>query len=207
MPHSSHTILNSSQDIILASASPRRRELLTQVGINFQVVPSNADETLLENEEPEAHVIRLSCDKAMEVSNRQTQTGRWFIGSDTVVVCDDVILGKPANAADAVEMLTSLSGRYHRVISGYAIHDRESGRTLSAAVTTRVFFKDLTTREIEGYIATGEPFDKAGAYAIQGIGSFMVPRIEGSYTNVVGLPLCEVIAALEELAAVELFRN
>ena len=200
MPH-------SSPMIILASASPRRRELLTQVGINFQVVPSNADETLFEDEKPEAHVIRLSCDKALEVSNRQAQTGRWFIGSDTVVVCDEIILGKPANAADATEMLTSLSGRYHRVISGYAIHDREIGRTLSAAVITRVFFKDLTTREIEGYIATGEPFDKAGSYAIQGIGSFMVPKIEGSYTNVVGLPLCEVIAALEELGAIELFGN
>jgi len=196
-----------SHNIVLASASPRRRELLTQVGIDFQVVPSNADETPLENEEPQAHVIRLSCDKAMEVSSRQAQTGRWFIGSDTVVVCDDVILGKPADTAKATEMLTRLSGRYHRVISGYAIHDRESGRMISAAVTTRVFFKDLTTREIEGYIATGEPFDKAGAYAIQGIGSFMVPKIEGSYTNVVGLPLCEVIAALEELDAIELFGN
>lgn len=195
------------QDIVLASASPRRRELLAQVGIDFHVVPSNADETLLAKETPETHVIRLSCDKAMEVSSRPAQTGRWFIGSDTVVVRDEVILGKPSDASEAAEMLTSLSGRGHRVISGYAVHDRESNRTLSAAVATRVFFKDLTTREIEGYIATGEPFDKAGAYAIQGIGSFMVPRIEGSYTNVVGLPLCEVISALEELGAIELFET
>ncbi len=200
MPH-------SANKIVLASASPRRRELLAQVGIDFQVVPSNADETLLANETPEAHVVRLSYDKAMEVADRPDQAGRWFIGSDTVVVRDDVILGKPVDAAEAAEMLASLSGRSHRVISGYAIHDRKSDRTLSAAVTTRVFFKDLTTREIEGYIATGEPFDKAGAYAIQGVGSFMVPKIEGSYTNVVGLPLCEVIAALEELGAVELFEN
>ena len=102
-------------------------------------------------------------------------------------------------------MLISLSGRSHRVISGYAVHDRECDRTLSEAVTTRVFFKELTSREIEGYIATHEPFGKAGAYAIQGIGAFMIPNIEGSYTNVVGMPLCEVIAALEELGAVELF--
>ena len=195
----------SPQDIVLASASPRRRELLAQVGIDFQVVPSTADETLLANETPETHVIRLSCDKAMEVANRAGQTGRWYIGSDTVVVRDGDILGKPADAAEATQMLVSLSGRAHRVISGYAVHDREKDRTLSAAVTTRVFFKELTTREIEGYIATNEPFDKAGSYAIQGIGSFMVPSIEGSYTNVVGLPLCEVIAALEELGAVELF--
>jgi septum formation protein len=193
------------QEIVLASASPRRRELLAQVGINFQVVPSNADETLLADESPQAHVTRLSCDKAMEVAGRPGQAGRWFIGSDTVVVRDEVILGKPADTSEATAMLLSLSGRSHRVISGYAVHDRESRRTLSAAVTTKVFFKELTTREIEGYIATHEPFDKAGSYAIQGIGAFMIPSIEGSYTNVVGLPLCEVIAALEELGAVELF--
>lgn len=192
-------------DIVLASASPRRRELLAQVGIEFQVVPSNADETLLMHETPDAHVIRLSCDKAMEVANRQDQTGRWFIGSDTVVVRDNDILGKPTDAAEAAVMLTSLSGRSHRVISGYAVFDRQSQRTISAAVTTKVFFKNLTSQEIEGYIATGEPFDKAGSYAIQGIGSFMVPKVEGSYTNVVGLPLCEVIAALEELEAIKLF--
>ena len=193
------------QRIVLASASPRRCELLAQVGIPFQVIPSSVDETLLADETAEDHAIRLSRDKALEVAGRQAVAGRWFIGSDTIVVRDNVILGKPVDAAEARQMLTSLSGRSHWVISGYAVHDRDSGRTISAAVVTRVFFKKLTSREIEGYIASGEPFDKAGAYAIQGIGSFMVPRIEGSYTNVVGLPLCEVIAALEEMAAIELF--
>jgi septum formation protein len=193
------------KDIVLASASPRRRELLSQVGIDFQVIPSNADEILLPGETPEAHVVRLSCDKALDVANRPEQSGRWFIGSDTVVVRDEAILGKPADASEAAVMLSSLSGRSHRVISGYAVYDRLRGQTLSAAITTKVFFKDLTRQEIEGYIATGEPFDKAGSYAIQGIGSFMVPKVEGSYTNVVGLPLCEVIAALEELGALELF--
>ena len=193
------------QKIVLASASPRRRELLAQLGINFQVVPSTADETLLAGEGAAAHVIRLSCDKAMEVASRTGQSGRWFIGSDTVVVRDETILGKPADAAEATRMLTSLSGRSHRVISGYAVHDRLCGQTLSAAVSTKVFFKDLTAREIEGYIATGEPFDKAGSYAIQGIGSFMVPKIEGSYSNVVGLTLWEVITALEEMGAIKLF--
>jgi len=193
------------QGIVLASASPRRCELLEQVGIPFQIIPSSIDETLLADETAEDHAIRLSRHKALEVAGRQAVAGRWFIGSDTIVVRDNVILGKPIDAAEARQMLTSLSGRSHRVISGYAVHDRDSGQTISAAVVTRVFFKKLTSREIEGYIATGEPFDKAGAYAIQGIGSFMVPRIEGSYTNVVGLPLCEVIAALEEMAAIELF--
>lgn len=194
------------QDIVLASASPRRSELLSRIGLEFEVVPSNVDEELHPGESPEAHVIRLSCAKALAVSGRQAQSGRWFIGSDTVVVCDDCILGKPADAREAKAMLSRLAGRSHQVISGYAVHDRDNGRTISSAVTTTVFFKDLTPREIEGYITTGEPFDKAGAYAIQGIGSFLVPRISGSYTNVVGLPLCEVIAALEELGAIELFQ-
>lgn len=195
------------QDIVLASASPRRRELLAKLGITFQVVPSNTDETLFENETPEEHVVRLSRDKAMEVAGRPDQTGRWFIGSDTVVVRDDAVLGKPADAAEAARMLESLSARSHRVISGFAVYDRENDLMISDLVITRVFFKELTSSEIEGYISTGEPFDKAGSYAIQGIGSFMVPKIEGSYTNVVGLPLCEVIAALEELQAIKLFEN
>jgi septum formation protein len=194
-----------SQGIVLASASPRRSALLEKVGVRCQVIPSDTDEVLIAEETPESHAVRLSRDKALEVARRQPVAGRWFIGSDTIVVLDGAILGKPADAAAARSMLNSLSGRRHRVISGYAVHDRVSGRTISDAVVTKVFFKDLTSREIEGYIATGEPFDKAGAYAIQGIGAFMVPRIEGSYTNVVGLPLCEVIAALEELGAIELF--
>ncbi len=194
-------------DIVLASASPRRHEMLSRLGISFQTVPSHADETILAGESAEDHVIRLSCDKALEVARRPSQTGRWFIGSDTVVVRDQTILGKPADQEEAITMLSSLSGRSHKVISGYAVHDRESGHIISAAVATKVFFKDLTRQEIEGYIATGEPADKAGAYAIQGIGSFMVPKIEGSYTNVVGMPLCEVIAALEELGAIELFEK
>jgi len=195
------------QDIVLASASPRRRELLAQVGINVLVMPSDTEETLRDGETPEEHVVRLSRAKALEVAGRRTMTGRWYIGSDTVVVCDHTVLGKPADAAEARHMLRNLSGRSHRVISGYAVHDRRRGQTISAAVTTTVFFKELTDQEIRGYIATGEPFDKAGAYAIQGIGSFMVPRIEGSYTNVVGMPLCEVISALEELGALSLFKQ
>lgn len=187
--------------IVLASASPRRRELLARVGVSFSVVPSRADETPLADETPEEHVIRLSHAKALDVAGRDDQAGRWFIGSDTIVVHDQTILGKPVDPQDAARMLQSLSGRSHRVISGYAVHDRLTGETRSEAVTTKVFFKPLTAAEIEGYIATGEPDDKAGAYAIQGIGSFMVPRIEGSYTNVVGLPLCELLATLESLGA------
>ena len=191
--------------IVLASASPRRRELLAQVGLTAEVVPADVDETVLPGETPPAHVVRLSEAKALAVAGRVDVPGRWFIGSDTVVVRDGAILGKPADPLDAAAMLRSLSGRSHEVVSGYAVHDRGSGRTISGAVTTRVWFKALTEAEIAGYVATGEPFDKAGAYAIQGFGAFMVPRIEGSYPNVVGLPLCEVIAALEEFGAASLF--
>jgi septum formation protein len=191
---------SSSSAIVLASASPRRRELLASLGLRFAVVTSRAPETLLPGESPRQHVIRLSRDKALEVAARPGVDGRWFIGSDTIVLRDDAILGKPKDTAEAATMLRSLSGRWHEVLSGYAVFD-------AGAVVTRVRFKELTEQEIAGYIATGEPSDKAGAYAIQGIGAFMVPAIEGSYTSVVGLPLCEVVAALEELGAVRLFEK
>jgi septum formation protein len=197
----------SAPSIVLASASPRRRELLSSLGLRFAVVASQVPETLLAGESPPDHVVRLSRDKAREVAARPDVPGRWFIGSDTVVVRDEVVLGKPEGSEEAAAMLRSLSGRWHQVWSGYAVFDRHTGRTVSGAVVTRVRFKELTGQEIAGYIATGEPFDKAGAYAIQGIGAFMVPAIEGSYTSVVGLPLCEVVDALEQLGAVRLFRD
>ncbi len=192
-------------DIVLASASPRRRELLAQVGIRCTVIPSGADETLLPGETPEQHVLRLALEKAQEVALRPDSPGRWFIGSDTIVLRDDCILGKPADAAEAATMLQSLSGRSHQVLSAFAVYDRESGRSHRQVVTTRVWFKELTAREIAGYIASGEPFDKAGSYGIQGLGAFMVTAVEGSYTNVVGLPVAEVVAALEMLGALSLF--
>ena len=191
--------------IVLASASPRRSDLLTQVGIRFQVVPSDVPEDLLPEEAPEDHVLRLSRDKAHAVAARPDVAGRWFIGSDTIVLRDGTVLGKPADPAEAAAMLRSLSGRSHEVLSGFAVHDRQSGASIARTVGTRVRFKELTDEEIEGYIATGEPMDKAGAYAIQGLGAFMVLSIEGSYTNVVGLPLCEVVEVLERLGAVKLF--
>ena len=194
-----------SNKIILASASPRRRELLAQVGIEFDVVPSNAQEEVLPNETPEAHVKRLSLDKAREVAGRKDVNGRWFIGSDTVVVRDGEILGKPCDDEDATRMLRSLSGRSHRVWSGYAIVDRCNGTEEAAACVTEVTFKELTDDEIAGYIASGEPLDKAGSYAIQGIGMFMVSAINGSYPNVVGLPVCEVVTRLEQLGAFRMF--
>jgi len=193
--------------IVLASASPRRQELLARLGLDFHVVPSNAAENLLDGETPEQHVIRLSEAKAREVAERPGQPGRFFIGSDTIVLRDATILGKPASPSEAHAMLRSLSGRSHRVLSGYAVFDRRRQLLRSAAVTTRVTFRSLNDVEIAGYIATGEPFDKAGGYAIQGIGAVLVRSIEGSYTNVVGLPLAEVIETLEELEAIQLFAS
>ncbi len=194
-------------DIVLASASPRRRELLERIGVRFTVIPSHVPEEELAGESPEQHVLRLSQNKALEVAGQGNIPGRWFIGSDTIVLRDTSILGKPQNVTEAAAMLRSLSGREHRVLSGFAVHDRLTGSTLADVVSTRVRFKELTETEIAGYIATGEPMDKAGAYAIQGIGVFMVLAIEGSYTNVVGLPLCEVVEALERLGAIKLFEH
>jgi septum formation protein len=192
--------MGSDRLIILASASPRRSELLESAGIRFDVVPGHIDETPFPNEEPVAHVLRLAQEKAREVAHREA--GHWFVGADTIVLCDGEIMGKPRNEADAERMLRKLSGRAHEVITGYAVYDRKEGRLKSDAVSTRVVFKELTDAEIFAYVTTGCPLDKAGAYAIQGGAAYMVERIEGSYTNVVGLPLCEVVAALKELGAI-----
>lgn len=187
------------QKLILASASPRRKQLLEQIDLEFEVIPSTAEEIVLPDEPPEEHVVRLSIDKATEVAERAAVEGRWFIGSDTIVLCGAQILGKPADGQHATEMLRMLSGREHRVLSGFAILDRQTGEQRAEAVSTLVRFRQLTDEEIARYIATGEPMDKAGSYAIQGRGVCFVAGIEGSYTNVVGLPLCRLTLALKEL--------
>lgn len=185
--------------LILASASPRRRQLLKQIGLQFEVIPSRADEEQLAGESPEEHVIRLSRDKALEVAMRPEADGRWYLGSDTIVLCDNRILGKPRNHDEAADMLRMLSGRSHRVLSGFALLDRKTDQQICESVSTRVQFRQLTETEITRYIASGEPDDKAGAYAIQGLGVCFVAGIEGSYTNVVGLPLCRLTLALKKL--------
>ena len=185
--------------IVLASASPRRMELLASAGIEFDVFAGNAPEDILPGEGPLDHVLRLARDKALEVATRID--GRFFIVADTIVLCDGEIMGKPKDSADAERMLWKLSGVPHEVITGFAVYDRERSDAVSGAVTTKVFFKQLRDGEIHAYIATGCPFDKAGAYAIQGGAAHMVQRIDGSYTNVVGLPLCEVVEALRTIWA------
>ncbi len=185
--------------LILASASPRRQELLASAGIAFEVIPSAADEGTREGESPEEYVRRLANDKAADVAGKYLH--RWVLAADTIVVIDGSILGKPKDSPEAREMLERLSDREHRVITGYCILRSSSGIRREGRIITRVRFKRLSAEEVRWYLDTGEPFDKAGAYAIQGQAAFMVKEICGSYTNVVGLPLCEVIEDLEELGA------
>ncbi|HML78618.1 Maf family nucleotide pyrophosphatase [Geobacter sulfurreducens] len=185
--------------IILASASPRRLELLASAGVEFDVCASDIPEEPIPGEAPADFATRLARDKAVATAARTE--GRWFVGADTIVVCDGEIMGKPVDEADAVRMLRKLSGVSHEVITGYAIYDRERDGLLCKAVVTRVVFKPLRDEEISAYVATGCPMDKAGAYAIQGGAAYMVERIDGSYTNVVGLPLCEVVEDLRRIGA------
>jgi len=188
-----------SNVIVLASASPRRSELLESAGIAFRVAPADICEDPLPDEDPVDHVLRLAEGKARAAAERTE--GRFFLGADTIVLCDGEIMGKPKDHEDAVRMLKKLSGVPHEVVTGFSIFDKERKGAVSEAVRTKVYFKQLRDEEILDYIATGCPFDKAGGYAIQGGAAHMVRKIDGSYTNVVGLPLCEVVDALRVVGA------
>ena len=196
-------IQGNKPPLILASASPRREELLQFLSIPFETIPSRIEEIFFEGELPEEHVMRLARAKAEEVAGQYP--GRWVLAADTVVEIDGRILGKPKDQREAEEMLRMLSQREHRVLTGYYIMNSSSSPKKGGKVTTRVKFKALSAGEIRWYVGTGEPFDKAGGYAIQERAAFMVEEISGSYTNVVGLPLGEVVEALQELGAVDLF--
>ncbi len=176
-----------NEPIILASNSPRRRELLKQIGLIFTTDPADVDERVLPGEGAEAYAVRVALDKARVAAGR---AGKGIvIAADTIVVLGDAILGKPADARDAERMLGMLSGRMHRVISGLAIVDAKTGRASTGAAGTTVWFRGLTPAEIRSYVLTGEPLDKAGAYGIQEKGALLVEKIEGCYFNIVGLPL------------------
>lgn len=180
--------------IILASKSPRRRYLLAQAGLNFSVEPSNFDESSISLSSPTLFARVLAESKAREISEKHPDA--WVIGADTIVLIDGMILGKPGTRQEARTMLYRLSGQTHQVLTGYCICCKSANRYFSETVSTDVTFKQLTEDEVEWYIHTNEPFDKAGAYAIQGLGTFLVKSVNGSYTNVVGLPVCEVIECL-----------
>jgi septum formation protein len=186
--------------LILASKSPRRYELLKQIGLDFDVIPSKIEEDSIPEEPPEQHVMRLAEAKALEVGSRYPDC--WVIAADTIVYINGSILGKPRNSKEAMEMLRRLSGQEHWVLTGFSVRHLAKGIGDQEAVQTAVKVKTLSPVEVEWYIQTGEPFDKAGGYAIQGVGSFMIESIRGSYTNVVGLPLCELIQMLNRFGAI-----
>lgn len=185
---------NKNVAFVLASDSPRRRELLHQLGFSFAVIPSSLEETNQSGMEPRGHVTHYAQEKAKEVAQHHSQ--QWVLAADTIVVVDEEILGKPVTVTEAKAMLSRLSGRSHLVITGVSLIHAEYGVEESRTVETKVFMRKLSATDIEGYIATGEPMDKAGAYGIQGIGGCLIQRIEGSYSNVVGLPLCETVELL-----------
>ncbi len=184
----------ATNDLILASQSPRRKYLLEQAGLTFRVIPSRIDESDRPLTAPADYVRQLAEAKARDVAANHRDS--WVLGADTIVAVDDRLLGKPASAREARTMLGRLSGKTHQVYTGFCLVHQRRAFCLADTVRTDVVFKTLTAREIDWYIHSGEPFDKAGAYAIQGLGTFLVRRITGSYTNVVGLPVCEVVEIL-----------
>ena len=183
--------------LILASSSPRRRELLQQLGLNFEICSPDVDESVLENESIAAYVERLAQVKAEAVARLYPDT--IIIAADTSLGVNNEILGKPESKQHAFEMWEKISGRWHDVYTGVCVRTKEE--KYSIVVRTQVEFQPLNSHDMESYWATGEPFGKAGAYAIQGIAARYIPRIEGSYSNVVGLPLYETVQLLQTVKA------
>jgi septum formation protein len=183
--------------IILASTSPRRREILNNVGLTFEVIPGTYEEDMTMQLTPAELVKTLSHGKAMDVAKNYTDA--IVIGADTIVAHDGKVIGKPKSEEGAKEMLRMLSGTVHSVFTGMTVIDTTIGKEYCIAVETVITFKKLTEPEIETYVKTGEPMDKAGAYAMQGIASLFIERIEGDYWGLVGLPICELGKILKEL--------
>ena len=181
---------------ILASSSPRRRELLASIGLDFDVVPSNIPEVRGDDESPEEYVARLSREKAAAVAN--AHPSRWIIAADTTVLLGDEMLEKPLDDADARRMLATIAGRTHIVYTGVTLQNVEQGWHETRVATSEVRMLPLDADDIAWYVATGEPRDKAGAYAVQGIGAMFIDSIHGSYTNVVGLPLATLFQMLRK---------
>jgi septum formation protein len=192
--------------LILASGSPRRRDLLAACGIPFQIIPSMIDEHPLLDEAAETYVRRLALAKAESVA--QHHPDAVVLGADTIVTIDGLLLGKPQSLEEARQMLSRLCGREHAVLTGVAVvaarmAGRYGDRSAQEMVASRVLMRHFTAATIEWYVATGEPLDKAGAYAVQGLGGALVERVEGSYTNAVGLPLTETLALLRQFGVAD----
>jgi septum formation protein len=185
---------------ILASASPRRQELLRSVGLKFKTIPAHVNEDYLAGESPREHVSRLAQDKAFAIAHKYPDA--WVLGADTIVVIDGMILGKPENKSQAQKMLERLSGREHKVFTGFTLTHVTSKISKTKVVQSAVQFKTINPEEMKWYISCDEPYDKAGGYAVQGKGAYFIKAIRGSYTNVIGLPLCEVLEELKSLDAI-----
>jgi septum formation protein len=185
---------------ILASASPRRAELMRLLGVDFRVLPSGADEFFMQRESPETHVRRLSGGKAEAVA--VAHPGSWVLGADTVVVVGGEVLGKPETPGEAGQMLEKLSGREHAVYTGFTLRGIDAGIVIQDVVASKVVFRKVPVDEIAWYVNSRDPYDKAGGYAVQGMAAFFIREIRGSYTNVMGLPLCEVLDAMKKAGAV-----
>lgn len=191
--------------LVLASTSPRRKDLLTALGLTFQVQPSTIDEIMDPALAPEELVLNLAQQKTADVFKSLSAKSRderlLVLGADTIVVLDGNFLGKPTDRAEAIDMLKRLSGRAHEVYTGvWLIVREEDGRVIEShsCERSKVFFRSLDERELEAYVDTGEPMDKAGAYALQGIGAALIEKIEGSHTNIVGLPIPNVVSLLRD---------
>jgi len=188
-----------SESFILASVSPRRQELLRSVGLKFKIIPAHVNEEYLQGESPREHVRRLSLNKAMAIA--QNNPDAWVLGADTIVVIDGLILGKPKNKKQAREMLERLSDREHKVFTGFTLAHGATNVYKTKVIQSAVLFKKISPEEMEWYVSCDEPYDKAGGYAVQGKGAYFIKSIRGSYTNVIGLPLCEVLEELKNLKA------
>jgi septum formation protein len=186
---------------VLASSSPRREKLFRKLGLDFSIISPNVVETHLHGESPVEYVLRVSLEKALSVA-ATLKHRHIVIGADTIVVCDGDILGKPKDEEEAKSMLMRLSGRYHLVMTGLSIVKSKSEIMHIEDVKSMVKFKSLNPHEIEEYVNTKEPLDKAGGYAAQGIGAFMIEEIQGSFTNIVGLPLSSLSNALRNLGII-----
>ncbi len=189
--------VKDGDSIILASESTRRVDILRSLGISFSIIPPDIDEEREKDESPRDFVLRMSYEKAHKVG--ELFPDKWIIGADTIVVSKGRVLGKPKSDKDAFNMLSSLRGKWHKVMTGYCVLNMSKDITYRDAVETKVFVRDMSDDEILRYIKTSEPLGKAGSYAVQGKGGYMVKEIKGSYSNVVGLPICEIAEVLLSL--------
>jgi len=191
----------TSGRFILASASPRRIELLSLLGLRFEIMPSKVEEVFMVGETPREHVLRLSEEKAEKAALLHPDA--WVMGADTIVIINGEILGKPRTHNEAKDMLGKLSGRIHTVFTGFTVIRRNAQILIRDAIESAVRFRDIREDEMAWYIKSEEPYDKAGGYAVQGMGAFFIREIHGSYTNVMGLPLCEVVDVLKDVGAID----